>query len=316
MAGLKTTQNFRWQPKCVYSRVGGHLHAHCYAVYMHLIVVASCWLSSSGFQPLTNYILGPQRASDFDQDPEFWFWASSFCSTVLHGEYSRCETRWLSCLSLTCVVALSGPYYDPELSVLMQLSSFLSSMYHLVVRVIVSVHWSLSHITPLCAAVKVGDMRHNRFMIGLRESVKTSHHDLFFWSIDLLWTTTKTTSSMSFPDVPIITPAPLSHIIRRQQSNEQCSAEASRSATEAIRQASQSASQQIQQATISASNAIRDAQNSASQSVAAASRSSSSISSSAASAMASVISSAERAVLSAQVRWMVVIHGVLKVDKY
>ena len=32
--------------------------------------------------------------------------------------------------------------------------------------------------------------------------------------------------------------------------------------------------------------------------------------------MASVISSAERAVLSAQVRWMVVIHGVLKVDKY
>lgn len=122
------------------------------------------------------------------------------------------------------------------------------------------------------------------------------------------------TSSLSMPTTTVHLPTATynSLLLARQQNNVDCSASASRSATEAIRQASQSASQaiqqasqsaiqQIQQATISASNAIRDAQNTASQSVAQASRSSSSIASSASSAVASLQRSADQAIASAKV---------------
>lgn len=91
------------------------------------------------------------------------------------------------------------------------------------------------------------------------------------------------------------------------QNGNDCSAQASRSATEAIRQANQqasesvrqanqSASQGLQQASQSAANAIRQAENVASQTIAQASRSSSSISSSASSAMLSIQSSADQAI--------------------
>lgn len=102
------------------------------------------------------------------------------------------------------------------------------------------------------------------------------------------------------------------------QNGNDCSAQASRSATDAIRQisqqasesvrqanqsasqgiqqANQSASQGIQQANQSATNAIRQVENGASQTVAQFSRSSSSISSSASSAVLSIQSSADQAI--------------------
>lgn len=108
----------------------------------------------------------------------------------------------------------------------------------------------------------------------------------------------------------LITPAPelrVRNALPEPQNGNDCSAQASRSATEAIRQASQqasesirqisqSASQAVQQASQSATNAIRQVENSASQSVAQASRSSSSISSSASSMVSSIQSSAGQAV--------------------
>jgi hypothetical protein len=108
----------------------------------------------------------------------------------------------------------------------------------------------------------------------------------------------------------LITPAPelrLRNPAPEPQNGDDCSSQASRSASQAIqqasqqasesiRQASQSASQAAQQASQSASQGIRQAENSASQSIAAASRSVSSISSSASSAVSSVQSSAEQAI--------------------
>lgn len=104
-----------------------------------------------------------------------------------------------------------------------------------------------------------------------------------------------------------------------------CSAQASRSATEAIRQANQqasesvrqanqSASQGIQQASQSATNAIRQAENAASQSIAQFSRSSSSISSSASSAMSSAEQAISRANNSARSAMVCAEEGVHDID--